>query len=85
VWNTAKLLRLRPSARLSGILHQLLIINIIILVLDVAIVAIEYSGYYAVQVMFKPVAYTIKLKLEYTILGKLVAITRSSYNCQVAL
>ncbi|KAJ5390986.1 uncharacterized protein N7496_002054 [Penicillium cataractarum] len=82
VWETVKLLRLRPQGRPHGILHQLLTINIIILLLDVAIVVIEYVGYYAVQVMFKPVAYSIKLKLEYAILGKLVAIAQGAqtYN-----
>lgn len=82
VWETVKLLRLRPQGRPHGILHQLLTINIIILLLDIAIVVIEYVGYYAVQVMFKPVAYSIKLKLEYAILGKLVAIAQGAqtYN-----
>lgn len=76
VWETVKLLRLRPQGRPHGILLQLLTINIIILLLDIAIVVIEYVGYYAVQVMFKPVAYSIKLKLEYAILTKLVAIAQ---------
>jgi hypothetical protein len=83
VWETVKLLRLRPQGRPQGILLQLLVINIVILCLDVAVVAIEYIGYYAVQVMIKPVVYSIKLKLEYAILGKLVAIARgASYNPQ---
>lgn len=74
VYETAKLLRLRPEQRHRQILVHLLIINIFILVLDFAVVGTEYAGYYAVQVMFKPVAYSIKLKLEYAILGKLVEI-----------
>lgn len=82
VWGTLQILRSRPQGRPNSILRQLLVINILILLLDVAIVAIEYVGYYAVQVMFKPVAYSIKLKLEYAILGKLVAITRREYSCQ---
>ncbi|KAJ6116081.1 hypothetical protein N7523_006498 [Penicillium sp. IBT 18751x] len=80
VWETTKLLRLRPQGRPQGILNQLLIINIIILVLDVAVVVIEFVGYYSIQVMFKPVAYSIKLKLEYAILGKLVAVARGGYS-----
>jgi hypothetical protein len=79
VWETIKLLRLRQG-RPHAILNELLIINIVILVLDVAIVVMEFVGYYSVQVMFKPVAYSIKLKLEYAILGKLVAIARGGYN-----
>lgn len=76
VVETVRLLRLRPQGRPSGILRQLLTINILILLLDVAVVAIEFVGFYSVQVMFKPVAYSIKLKLEYAILGKLVVLAR---------
>ncbi|KAJ5607785.1 hypothetical protein N7537_004404 [Penicillium hordei] len=82
VWETVKLLRLRPEGRPQGILNQLLVINILILVLDVSVVAIEYVGYYAVQVMFKPVAYSMKLKLEYAILGKLIVIARGGTDSQ---
>ena len=78
VWETTKMLRLRPERRHKQILIQLLIINVFILILDVAVVGTEYAGYYAVQVMFKPVAYSIKLKLEYAILGKLVEIAKSA-------
>lgn len=76
VWETAKMLRLRPAKRHERILIQLLVINVFILILDFAVVATEYAGYYAAQVMFKPVAYSIKLKLEYAILGKLVEIAK---------
>ncbi|RAL08258.1 uncharacterized protein BO97DRAFT_473166 [Aspergillus homomorphus CBS 101889] len=76
VWETIKLLRLRPERPRRLILAQLLVINIVILILDLVVVAIEYAGYYALQVMFKPVAYSIKLKLEYAILGRLVQIAK---------
>jgi hypothetical protein len=77
VVETTKMLRLRPpEARHRRILIQLLVINIVILVLDVAVVGTEYAGYYAVQVMFKPVAYSIKFKLEYAILGRLIEIAK---------
>ena len=35
-----------------------------------------------IQVMFKPVAYGIKLKLEYAILGKLVTVARGGYTSE---
>ncbi|KAI9931415.1 hypothetical protein MW887_009990 [Aspergillus wentii] len=78
VWETSKMLRLRTERHHQKILYELLVINIIILILDIAVVGIEYAGYYAVQVMFKPVAYSIKLKLEYAILGKLVEVAKGS-------
>ncbi|OGM42642.1 hypothetical protein ABOM_008434 [Aspergillus bombycis] len=80
IWETSKLLRLRPDRLHYTILTQLLGINIIILILDVAVVGIEYANLYALQVMFKPVAYSIKFKLEYAILGKLIQIARVSLS-----
>lgn len=80
IWEAIHLLRLRPGVQSRGILSQLLVINIIILFLDVAIVVMEYVGFYALQVMFKPVAYSIKLKLEYAILGRLISVARESWD-----
>ncbi|KAL4941692.1 hypothetical protein BDV06DRAFT_212464 [Aspergillus oleicola] len=76
VWETAKLLRLRPESRHRRIIGQLLIMNVVVLIFDFAVVIVEYAGFYAVQVMFKPVAYSIKLKLEYAVLGRLVQIAQ---------
>ncbi|KAL4791385.1 hypothetical protein BDV19DRAFT_401402 [Aspergillus venezuelensis] len=76
VWETAKLLRLRPESRHRPIVAQLLIMNVLVLIFDFAVVIVEYAGFYAVQVMFKPVAYSIKLKLEYAVLGRLVQIAQ---------
>ncbi|KAJ5502789.1 hypothetical protein N7463_005663 [Penicillium fimorum] len=76
VWETVKLLRLRPDGRPRGVLTQLLVVNIIIVLLDITVVFVQFVGYYTVQVMIKAVAYSIKLKLEYTILGKLVVVSR---------
>ncbi|KAL3456483.1 hypothetical protein BJX64DRAFT_296621 [Aspergillus heterothallicus] len=76
LWEVAKMLRLRSESRNRRILAQLLVMNIVVLVIDFVVVVIEYAGFYAVQVMFKPVAYSIKLKLEYVVLQKLVKIAK---------
>lgn len=76
VWETAKMLRLRSEAHHRRILAQLLAMNVVVLVIDLVVVIVEYIGFYAVQVMFKPVAYSIKLKLEYAVLGRLVQIAQ---------
>ncbi|KAL4972358.1 hypothetical protein BDW66DRAFT_164218 [Aspergillus desertorum] len=83
IWETANLLRLRPHRTHRVILMQLLAINVIILILDIVVVVFQYSGLFALQVVFKPVAYSIKLRLEFAILGRLVEVvsgesTRSS-------
>ncbi|KAL4963003.1 uncharacterized protein BDV14DRAFT_177364 [Aspergillus stella-maris] len=74
IWETSKLLRLRPQRAHMVILTQLIVINVIILILDVIVVVFQYAGLFALQVVFKPVAYSIKLRLEYAILGRLIVV-----------
>lgn len=72
IWETVKFLKLHVRNRYWGILHQLLFINVLIILMDASFVAVQYAGFYAIQVTFKALVYSIKLKLEYAILGKLV-------------
>ncbi|EAW08552.1 uncharacterized protein ACLA_032880 [Aspergillus clavatus NRRL 1] len=77
IFETVKILRLRQATAIHRrIFLQLLAINVMIMILDLAVVGTEYAGYYAVQVMFKPVSYSVKFKLEYAILGRLIQIAQ---------
>ncbi|RAH46620.1 uncharacterized protein BO95DRAFT_442124 [Aspergillus brunneoviolaceus CBS 621.78] len=70
---TARLLRLDSGSPASRpLLSQLLLVNVLIVFLDLAVVAIQWAGFFTFQVTFKALAYSIKLKLEYIILGRLV-------------
>lgn len=84
-WEIVKLLRLRPEDRQMGVLNQLLFMNIIIVLLDITVVFTQFLGYYTVQVMFKSLAYSIKLKLEYAILGNLVAVSHGCIRQELPL
>ncbi|CAG8894362.1 unnamed protein product [Penicillium egyptiacum] len=79
---TVKLLRLSPanSNRRRKIMYQLVAINVIIILMDIAVVAIEFSGLYYLQVLLKCTIYSIKLKLEFAVLGKLAAIVEASHR-----
>jgi hypothetical protein len=48
-------------------LTQLLLINVVILLLDAVVVVFQYAGLFSLQVFFKPVAYGLKLRLEYAV------------------
>lgn len=75
IWETIKLLQLIPEkASCRKIMHELVIINLAIILMDIAILVLEYMGLYYIQVNLKSVIYSIKLKLEFAVLGKLVAI-----------
>ncbi|KAI9038206.1 uncharacterized protein KD926_011145 [Aspergillus affinis] len=69
---TARLLRLDRGGISHNVLSQLLAVNVVIIFLDLSIVAIQYAGYFTFQVTMKALVYSIKLKLEYVILGRLV-------------
>ena len=74
---TVKLLQLRPDTLHRRILIRLVLINIVVMVLDVAVVAVQFAGYLAIQMMFKPAAYSVKLKLEYAVLSQLIQICKA--------
>lgn len=74
-WEAARLLRMRPRDHYHGILVQLLFINLVMVGMDAAIIGSQYAGYFIVHVTLKAMAYSIKLKMEYNILGRLVHIS----------
>jgi hypothetical protein len=55
---------------------QLFAINIIIIIMDIALLALEYRNLTIMEQTTKGLIYSIKLKLEFAILGKLVDIVR---------
>lgn len=77
VYATAKLLRHSPEGkpRIKQILYELLAINFITIGLDITFIILQYLNLNYLQICLKPLAYSIKLKLELAILGRLVAFT----------
>jgi hypothetical protein len=78
---TVKLLQLHPAnnRRRKNTMYQLLAINILIIVMDILVVAIEFLGLYYIQVLLKDTIYSIKLKLELAVLGKLTTIVEAGH------
>ncbi|CAK46510.1 uncharacterized protein An14g02620 [Aspergillus niger] len=67
---TARMLRMDSGELSRSVLVQLLLVNVVIIVLDLSVVGIQYAGFFTFQVTFKALVYSIKLKLEYVILGR---------------
>ncbi|PVH94975.1 hypothetical protein DM02DRAFT_645608 [Periconia macrospinosa] len=75
-----------PSVTEEGILrhgnmrktmYQLLAINAIIIAMDIALLSTEFANLYLIETTLKGVVYSIKLKLEFAVLSKLVQIVRT--------
>lgn len=77
---TVRLLQLNPanSGQRKKIMYELLGINVLIILMDTVIVVVEFLGLYFLQVLLKCTIYSIKLKLEFAVLGKLTAIADAS-------
>lgn len=82
VIEAVKLLRLgadvtaRPDAR--SIMYQLIGINCAIITMDLLLLGLEYASLYAVQITLKGFIYSLKLKLEFAVLGRLVDLIQGS-------
>jgi len=79
IWETIQLIRISPEGdkRRHKILYELVAINVAAIVMDISLVVLEYLGFYFTQVIFKATVYSIKLKLEFAVLGMLVSIVHS--------
>ncbi|KAJ0107068.1 hypothetical protein J7T55_006946 [Diaporthe amygdali] len=86
---TMKLLRdksgpssMKNSRSARRFLTHLIKINIMVVVLDITILALEYAGLYVIQTAYKGMVYSVKLKLEFSILNALVEMTRAHRNAR---
>lgn len=73
IYETVKILRVGEMMRQNNRhrILQLLTANIAVMCLDVATVTLEYSALFGVWCSFKGFAYTVKLKIEFSILNQL--------------
>lgn len=64
------------NASVRKTMYQILAINVIIIIMDIALLATEFANLYLIETTLKGVVYSIKLKLEFAVLGKLVQIVK---------
>lgn len=64
------------NANVRKTMYQLLAINVIIIVMDLALLSVEFANLYLIETTLKGVVYSIKLKLEFAVLGRLVQFVR---------
>ncbi|KAH7110663.1 hypothetical protein B0J13DRAFT_577697 [Dactylonectria estremocensis] len=79
---TVKLMRLERAMGNTGLnrrlMKHLILVNALIILLDSTILGLEYANQYEYQTAYKCFVYSTKLKLEFTILNRLVEMTTTS-------
>jgi hypothetical protein len=68
------MIKLNPEGESRKIVIQLFIINFVFIIMDLALIALESANLHTYQTTFKGLVYSIKLKLEFAVLGQLVHI-----------
>ncbi|KAF8859980.1 hypothetical protein BDZ45DRAFT_741835 [Acephala macrosclerotiorum] len=59
------------------LLVHLILVNILVLVFDATLLGTEYSGNFEIQTTYKSAIYSIKLKIEFSVLNRLVSIVKN--------
>jgi hypothetical protein len=70
------------TGRLRQLLVHLFIVNFVVLLLEITLLGVQYSGYYEIQTTLKPAVYSVKLKIEFSVLNRLVAFSQNSESLQ---
>jgi hypothetical protein len=74
IYGTRELLKYNKEGENRSILLQLFGINLLFILMDIGLIATQYSNLFTYQTTLKGLIYSIKLKLEFFVLGKLVRI-----------
>ncbi|ELR03921.1 hypothetical protein GMDG_06452 [Pseudogymnoascus destructans 20631-21] len=74
IYGTREMLKFNLEGENGSILLQLVGINFVFILMDIGLIATQYSNLFTYQTTLKGLIYSIKLKLEFFVLGKLVRI-----------
>jgi hypothetical protein len=86
IWETAH--GLKPifaikQAMERKVMRHLITVNILVILLDVSLLVTQYINHFQIQTTYKPVVYSIKLKMEFIVLNKLLLLAQHS-QCHCA-
>jgi len=71
-----------PDGRSKRVIYELVCVNVILILLDVALLSVEYVDLYQIEVTLKGLVYSVKAKLELGVLSRLVKIVTKGTGLQ---
>jgi hypothetical protein len=77
IFQTVRLLRVdggKSEGSLRKLFRHLILVNIVVLIFDITLLAVQFSGHYEIQTTYKTAVYSIKLKIEFSVLNRLVGL-----------
>ncbi|KAI3579734.1 hypothetical protein IWW34DRAFT_819046 [Fusarium oxysporum f. sp. albedinis] len=85
IWETSR--GLKPIFAVKKVMDRkmiryLIIVNVLVILLDISLIATQFMSHFTIAMTYKPVVYSIKLKIEFVVLNKLVMLVQhSDLNC----
>jgi hypothetical protein len=74
LWETRKLMRVIFDGKSRKWMWQLVVMNVLLLILDTALLTTEFLDLYMIQTTFKSLVYSFKLKIEFAVLSQIVRV-----------
>ncbi|PNP59905.1 hypothetical protein FNYG_14767 [Fusarium nygamai] len=66
------------------VIRHLIMVNILVVLLDISLLLTQYLDHFQIQTTYKPVVYSIKLKMEFVVLNRLLLLVRHrECNCML--
>lgn len=75
LWETRKILRpgqIFQKKKTRQVMYHLIWVNVLIILLDIALLSTEYADLFTIQTVFKAAVYSIKLRFEFVVLNQLM-------------
>ncbi|KAH7112707.1 hypothetical protein EDB81DRAFT_922788, partial [Dactylonectria macrodidyma] len=64
------------------VIRELIIVNVLVVLLDISLIITQYLDHFQIATTYKPVVYSIKLKMEFFVLNRLLLLVRhTECNC----
>ncbi|PVI07355.1 hypothetical protein DM02DRAFT_497150, partial [Periconia macrospinosa] len=60
------------NAPLRKLLSHLIFVNVVVMVLDITLLGTQFAGHYEIQTTYKTAVYSVKLKIEFSVLNRMV-------------
>ncbi|KAF2107590.1 integral membrane protein, partial [Lophiotrema nucula] len=85
LWEIRRVLQVVFDKKTRQSMWQLVAMNVLLLILDAALLTVEFMNFYMIETTFKSLVYAVKLKVEFGVLSQIVSViqhNRSQPNSQ---
>lgn len=71
IWATAKILKYTAEKKKRRLMAELITLNVVLVLMDLVLMGVQYASFRILQIVIKGFVYSMKLKFELAVLGRL--------------